>query len=171
MYRLFERVAGREMVRRRRTDPTAQIEGSWHGNDTIWRTCLDLNRALLYADRQGGMQATPQREELSIVDAVVAGQGEGPLAPDPLPTGAVFAVRNPAVGDFLGAHLLDFDPGKIPLLRHACDDMRWPICAAARWRWSSSTCAASRCAAAWARHSRRSAPAWETARPGTTWCC
>ena len=130
VYRLFERVAWREMVRRRRTDPTAQIEGSWHGNDTIWRTCLDLNRALLYADRQGGMQATPQREELSIVDAVVAGQGEGPLAPDPLPTGAVFAVRNPAVGDFLGAHLLDFDPGKIPLLRHACDDMRWPICAA-----------------------------------------
>ena len=24
------------------------VEGSWSGNDTIWRTCLDLNRILLY---------------------------------------------------------------------------------------------------------------------------
>ncbi|HRT05766.1 MAG TPA: DUF362 domain-containing protein, partial [Kiritimatiellia bacterium] len=77
-------------------DPLAQLEGSWHGNDTIWRTCLDLNRALLYADKAGRMQDVPQREEISIVDAIVAGQGEGPLAPDPLATGAVFAVRNPA---------------------------------------------------------------------------
>lgn len=128
VYRLFERVAWREMVQRRRVDATAQIEGSWYGNDTIWRTCLDLNRALLYADWQGRMQATPQREEISIVDAVVAGQGEGPLAPDPLATGAVLAVRNPAVGDYLGAALLGFDPGRVPLLRHACNDMRWRIC-------------------------------------------
>ncbi len=128
LYRLFERVAWREMVQRSRRDPTAQIEGSWHGNDTIWRTCLDLNRALLYAGRDGLLRDAVQREEISIVDAVVAGQGEGPLAPDPLATGAVFAVRNPAVGDYLGAHLLGFDPAKIPLLGHACDDMRWRIC-------------------------------------------
>lgn len=111
-------------------DPLAQLEGNWHGNDTIWRTCLDLNRALLYADKTGRMQDRPQREEISIVDAIVAGQGEGPLAPDPLGTGAVFAARNPAVGDLLGARLLGFDSAKISLLRHACDDMRWRICAA-----------------------------------------
>ena len=114
----------------RRRDPLAQFEGSWYGNDTIWRTCLDLNRALLYAGADGQMRETPQREEISIVDAIVAGQGEGPLAPDPLETGAVFAVRNPAVGDFIGARLLGFDPAKIPLLRHACDDMHWRICEA-----------------------------------------
>ena len=109
-------------------DPTVQIEGSWHGNDTIWRTCLDLNRALLYAGADGRMQNTPQRQEISIVDAVITGQGEGPLAPEPLETGAVFAVHNPAVGDFLGARLLGFDPAKIPLLRHSADDMPWRIC-------------------------------------------
>ena len=26
--------------------------GSWHGNDTLWRTILDLNRTLFYFDRQ-----------------------------------------------------------------------------------------------------------------------
>lgn len=131
IYRFCERVVWRLISLAWKKDPGVQIEGSWHGNDTIWRTCLDLNRALLYADLAGQMREVPQREEISIVDAVVAGQGEGPLAPDPLATGAVFAVRNPAVGDFLGARLLGFDAAKIPLLRHVCDKMRWRICAAA----------------------------------------
>lgn len=129
-YRLCEYLVYGVLRVYRWIDPQAQLEGSWHGNDTIWRTCLDLNRALLYADQTGRMQELPQREEISIVDAIVAGQGEGPLAPDPLQTGAVFAARNPAVGDLLGARLLGFDVAKIPLLRHACDDMRWRICRA-----------------------------------------
>lgn len=131
VYRLFVKVVWHLLYRSSKQDPSVQIEGSWHGNDTIWRTCLDLNRALLYADAAGRMQEAVQRQEISIVDGIVAGQGEGPLAPDPLATGAVFAARNPAIGDFLGAHLLRFDPAKIPLLRHACDDFRWRICAAA----------------------------------------
>ena len=130
VYRFCERVVWWLMAKAAQSDPAVQIEGSWYGNDTIWRTCLDLNRALLYADANGQMRDQPQREEISIADAVVAGQGEGPLEPDPLETGAVFAVRNPAVGDFLGARLLGFDAGKISLLRHACDDVRWRICAA-----------------------------------------
>jgi len=127
IYRLFERVVWRLMKYAKKADPQTQIEGSWYGNDTIWRTCLDLNRALLYARADGVMQESIQRAEVSIVDAVLAGQGEGPLAPDPLATGAVFAVRNPAVGDYLGAHILGFDPERISLLRHVCEPMRWPI--------------------------------------------
>jgi hypothetical protein len=55
------------------------------------------------------MRDEPQREEISIVDAIVAGQGEGPLAPEPLETGAMFAVRNPVESAILGARLLGFD--------------------------------------------------------------
>jgi len=128
LYRFGERVAWWLMTKAAKTDATVQIEGSWFGNDTIWRTCLDLNRALLYADRTGQMRDAPQREEISIVDAIVAGQGEGPLDPSPLDTGAVFAARNPAVGDFLGSRLLGFDPAKIPLVRHSFGEMRWRIC-------------------------------------------
>jgi len=127
LYRQGERVVWRLLTYYRRKYPGTQMEGSWYGNDTIWRTCLDLNRALLYADSNGTMQETPQREEISVVDAVVAGQGEGPLAPDPLETGAIFGVRNPAIGDFLGARLLGLDPAKIPLLQHAFDETRWQI--------------------------------------------
>ena len=112
----------------RRRDPAAQMEGNWHGNDTIWRTCLDLNRALLYGDVDGTLRDTPQRQELSIVDGVVAGQGEGPLEPFALPTGALFAARNPAAGDFLAARLLGFSPAKIPIVSHSCDAIANPIC-------------------------------------------
>ena len=128
LYRQGERVVWHLLARRRRAEPGAQFEGSWYGNDTIWRTCLDLNRALLYADTDGRMHDTPQRQELSIVDAIITGQGDGPLAPDPLATGAILAAHNPAVGDFLGAHLLGFDPAKIALLRHAGEARRWRIC-------------------------------------------
>ena len=130
VHRFGERVAWWLMAKAAKRDPSVQIEGSWHGNDTIWRTCLDLNRALIYAGADGKMREAPQRGEVSIVDAVVAGQGEGPLAPDPLGTGAVFAARNPVVGDWIGAHLLGFVSERIPLLRHACDAMRWPVCEA-----------------------------------------
>lgn len=136
-YRLAERIAWRFMVKHRKRDPEAQLEGSWHGNDTIWRTCLDLNRALLYADTAGTLHGEPQRQVLSIVDAVVAGQGTGPLEPDPLPTGAVFATRNPAAGDLLACSLLGFRPEKIRLVDRAFDAMRWPIASArpdlSRW--------------------------------------
>ncbi len=128
LYHQGERVVWRLRRIPLKKDPSAQFEGSWFGNDTIWRTCLDLNRALLYADPRGQMRDAPQREEISIVDAVVAGQGEGPLDPSPLDTGVVFAARNPSVGDIVGTRLLGFDPAKIPLVRHACDDMRWRIC-------------------------------------------
>lgn len=128
IYHLFNKVIWRLVYYAKRQDPTVQIEGSWHGNDTIWRTCLDLNRALLYSNRAGELQPEYQRQEISIVDAVITGQGEGPLAPDPLETGAVFAAHNPAVGDYVAAALLRFDSQKIPLLRHACDPMRWRIC-------------------------------------------
>jgi hypothetical protein len=80
-YRLCEYVVYGWLRVYRLKDPLPQLEGSWHSNDTIWRTCLDLNRALLYADKAGRMQDVPQREEISIVDAIVAGRAKGRWRP------------------------------------------------------------------------------------------
>jgi uncharacterized protein (DUF362 family) len=107
-------------------------DGSWHGNDTIWRTCLDLNRILVYGRRDGSsssgiMSEAAQRRVIHIADAVIAGQGNGPLAPDPLSLGLLLGSNNGAAMDWAGAHLLAYDPEKIPLLGHAFDSFRWPI--------------------------------------------
>ncbi len=103
------------------------IEGSWSGNDTIWRTCLDLNRILLYGRPDGTMAEEPQRQVLHVVDAVVAGQGDGPLSPQPLPLGLILAGRNAAAVDWIGAHLLGYEPERVSLVREAFGDFQWPI--------------------------------------------
>jgi uncharacterized protein (DUF362 family) len=104
------------------------VAGSWSGNDTIWRTCLDLNRILLYGGLDGSMADKRQRRVFHVVDAVVAGQGDGPLAPDPLPLGFVLAGDSAVAVDWVAAHCLAYDPFKIPLLRQAFGDFRWPLC-------------------------------------------
>jgi hypothetical protein len=108
-------------------DGSDEIEGAWSGNDTVWRTCLDLNRILLYGRVDGTMADTPQRREIHVVDAVTAGQGDGPLSPDPLPLGLVLAGGNGAAVDWIGAQLLGFDPHRIPIAREAFGRFRWPL--------------------------------------------
>lgn len=127
IYRFMERVVWWLMKLARQKDPAVQLEGGWYGNDTIWRTCLDLNRVLLYAGVDGQFRDQPQRHVLSIADAIVTGQGDGPLSPEPLQTGALFATLNSAVGDVLGAELLGLDVKKIPLTRHAMDAFAYPV--------------------------------------------
>lgn len=103
------------------------IEGSWSGNDTIWRTGLDLNRIILYG-RAGGMMAkSPQRTVIHLVDAIIAGQGDGPLAPDPLELDVLFAGGNAAAVDLLGALILGYDPQRISIVRGAFEQFQWPI--------------------------------------------
>ncbi len=103
------------------------VEGSWSGNDTIWRTCLDLNRILLYGRADGTMSDEPQRQILHVVDAVVAGQGDGPLAPEPLPLGLLLAGQNAAAVDWVGAFLLGYEPERVPLTREAFGNFPWPL--------------------------------------------
>ena len=103
------------------------VEGSWSGNETVARMTLDLNRILLYGKPDGSLSDDVQRRVIHICDAVVAGQGDGPLASEPLDLGLVLASGNPAAMDQVGARLLGYDPAKVPLLIHAFGDFRWPI--------------------------------------------
>jgi len=105
------------------------IEGSWSGNDTIWRTCLDLNRILLYGRADASLAPAVQRRVVHIVDAVIAGQGDGPLAPQPLPMGLVLAGHNAAAVDWVGARLLGYDPQRIPIVSRAFAKFDWPLTA------------------------------------------
>jgi uncharacterized protein (DUF362 family) len=95
------------------------FEGSWHGNDTIWRTVLDLNRALVFADRDGVLHDTPQRRTFFLLDGIIAGDGEGPLEPDPRPLGLLIGGYEAPVADLAMARLMGFDYRLIPTVREA----------------------------------------------------
>jgi uncharacterized protein (DUF362 family) len=90
--------------------------GNWYGNRTTWRMCLDLNRVLYYSDRKGEHfdAAAPVRRVLTVIDGVVAGEGQGPLAPADRPLGVVLASLDPIALDLAAIRLMGFDEAKIP---------------------------------------------------------
>src|SRR5690606_25985505 len=92
--------------------------GNWWGNDTIWRTAVDLNKILYLGDRQGVL-SQPARRVLNVYDGIVAGEGDGPMAPDPRPVGLLAAGEDGVATDVVVAWLMGFDWRRIPILARA----------------------------------------------------
>ena len=103
------------------------LEGSWYGNDTVWRMCLDLQRIVRYGRLDATLDATPLRQVISITDAIVAGEGEGPMMPTPVLAGYLTGAINPAAAEWVHARLMWFDPRRIPLLLEAFSNFRYPL--------------------------------------------
>lgn len=127
---------------------TVVRSGNWHGNNTVWRMTLDMNRILLFWNRSTRAvdPRGPRRRYLSIVDAIIAGEGNGPMDPDPRPFGVVIVGTNPAEVDAVAAVLMGFDPDAIPTVREAFGTSTLPI---AHGRWQDITVRSNR--EAWAR--------------------
>jgi len=105
--------------------------GNWYGNDTIWRMILDLNKILLYANPDGVMREDrpeSRKKYIGIVDAILAGEGNGPLAPDPVKMNYLMFGQNPVAIDTVAGWLMGFDPLKIPSIKHAFEIKHYPIC-------------------------------------------
>jgi uncharacterized protein (DUF362 family) len=98
--------------------------GNWHGNDTCWRMVLDLNKCLFTFGGDGKPRRKPLRY-LAVVDGVVGGEGNGPMAPDPVRSGVIIAGTHPAAVDLTAATLMGFDWRRIRLLEN-CFRMRAP---------------------------------------------
>lgn len=126
-YRWATRLVYYLLVANMRLGGDGDVEGGWYGNDTVWRMCLDLNRLLLYCDREGRIANRPQRLEITIGDGVIAGQGAGPLRPDPLELGIIVASLNPAAADWITALVMGLDPKRIPIVARAFEVSDLPI--------------------------------------------
>jgi uncharacterized protein (DUF362 family) len=109
--------------------------GNWWGNDTIWRTCIDLNKILKYGNADGTMHpagAGQGKKHLVFVDGIIAGQGRGPMNPDPLDAGLVLFGTNPASVDAACAILMGYDPERIPIIRQSFCCAHYSL---ADWSW------------------------------------
>jgi uncharacterized protein (DUF362 family) len=95
--------------------------GDWYGNDTIWRTILDLNKILLYSNKQGEMQFEKQRKYFSIIDGVIAGEREGPLNPSSKKCGLIIGGFDPVSTDITSSRIMGFDYKKIPQIEKSLD--------------------------------------------------
>jgi len=97
-------------------------EGSWYGNDTIWRKTLDLNRIVLYSDKHGKICHEKQRRYLAIGDMIISGDKEGPLMPSPKPIGVILASDDPVEFDYAVSLIMGFDYKKIPTIYNALEE-------------------------------------------------
>ncbi|PYL01362.1 MAG: hypothetical protein DME19_01885 [Verrucomicrobia bacterium] len=92
--------------------------GNWHGNDTCWRMVLDLNKCFCFFDGAGQPRKKPLRY-LAVVDGIVAGEGNGPMSPDPKPCGVILAGTHPVAVDCVAATLMGFDWQRLRLLKNS----------------------------------------------------
>ncbi|EKD24179.1 MAG: hypothetical protein ACD_81C00089G0015 [uncultured bacterium] len=86
--------------------------GSWRGNDTIWRTTLDLNHILYFSERS-------PKKIINIIDGIVAGEAEGPLSPEPKAVGVLIGGENPAYVDAVMGKLMGYNIARIPTVHNA----------------------------------------------------
>jgi hypothetical protein len=96
--------------------------GGWSGNDTTWRMVCDLNKVLAHFDGDGRASAGGlRRRVLHLVDAVIAGQGEGPLGPEPVPAGFAGCSEDPVALDAACARMTGLDYARIPYIVKASE--------------------------------------------------
>jgi hypothetical protein len=86
--------------------------GSWSGNETLWRTVLDLNHLIYFGPKA-------PKQIITIVDGVIAGEGDGPIKPSPKPAGLLIAGENPAAIDAVLARVIGYNLSRIPMVYHA----------------------------------------------------
>lgn len=118
--------------------------GNWWGNDTIWRTCLDLNKIVLYGNPDGTLRDPDRgsrRRHFVLVDGIRAGHGNGPVSVDPYHAGVLIFGRHPASVDAAASVLMGFAPAKIPIVREAFACRRFPL---TTWEWGD-VCLTSNC--------------------------
>ncbi len=111
------------------TDTTIR-SGNWYGNDTIWRTILDLNKILLYGNPDGTMRPDePEQAKryIGIVDGIIAGEGNGPMAPDAVQMGYLFGGTNPVAIDAVCAAMMGFDAMRLPSVQKAFGIKHFPL--------------------------------------------
>lgn len=119
-----------------RGSPPSIGGGGWWGNDTLWRTILDINRAFFYFNRESRKveeSIDGRVRYLCVLDGVVGGEKESPLAPTPVPTGYLLAARNPVALDAVATALMGFDIEKVPQIREAFRLDELPL---ARFAWT-----------------------------------
>lgn len=94
-------------------------EGSWWGNNTIWKTILDLNMIVMYADKRGRIKKSKQRNVITIGDLIVAGEKEGPLHPTPKKTNCIIFSDNNVLFDEILVRFMGYNSDKFVILKEA----------------------------------------------------
>lgn len=82
--------------------------GAWPGNDTIWRMVGDLYKGI----------KRKERRYFSVVDGIVAGEGQGPFCPTSKNANTLIVGEDLLATDCVAARYMGLDPNKIKYLSY-----------------------------------------------------
>jgi uncharacterized protein (DUF362 family) len=82
--------------------------GAWPGNDTIWRMVGDLYK---------GMK-TKDRRYFTVIDGVVAGEGQGPFCPTSKNANVLIAGEDLLATDVVAVRYMGLDPDRIKYIHY-----------------------------------------------------
>ena len=103
------------------------IDGDWSGNDTIWRTVIDLVRIITYSDFNGKLHNVKQRKFFSVIDGIIGGDKNGPLVPSPKNAKTIIMGEDLYLTDLVSSFLMGLNYKKIPLMRNSLKLKDFPI--------------------------------------------
>ena len=106
--------------------PDVFDEGKWYGNDTLWRSLLDINRIAFFADKNGKLCEKQQRGYFCLMDGIIAGENRGPINPDPVKAGVLIGGQNPITFDVVSSYLMGFDIDRIPIVKKGLEEGHRP---------------------------------------------
>lgn len=115
----FSRRIGRVLNRK---EENRKQFGMWYGNDTIWRSILDVNHIVYFCNRNGIMCKEKQRKVIHFGDMIVCGEKEGPLQPSYKKVGGILFSDHPIMFDYCVVKLMGFHYKKFPVLVNALKD-------------------------------------------------
>jgi len=102
----------------RTNKPWAEVPLKKQGieNDILWRSLADLNKIILYADRNGVMQNTPQRRNLVVVDGIIGTDRNGPVSSSVVQSSLIVAGTDPVKVDATCVDCIGWNPEVLNLL-------------------------------------------------------
>lgn len=83
--------------------------GSWPGNDTIWRMVADLYKVLMRNSTQ---------KHFSVIDGIMAGDGQGPFCPNAKYATTLIAGSDLLLTDIVAARYMGIVPSKLKYLNY-----------------------------------------------------
>ena len=90
--------------------------GAWPGNDTIWRMVADLYQGLL---------TKRERKYFTVIDGIIAGEGQGPFCPTSKYANTLIGGDDLLLADVVATRYMGFNPSKIKYIQYFLE--KWNI--------------------------------------------
>lgn len=119
------------------TQKRQSVAGTGGATTRSGELALDLNKIVPYGNPDGTMREDKgfreRKRHYVFADGILAGEGRGPMNPDPVEAGIMVFGLHPAPTDAACTVLMGYDPDKVPIVRQAFRCDRLPL---ADWAWN-----------------------------------